>query len=189
MDINSSDKERYELLKEKIIKITSWDSSKEMTVVDKNKSFATLLNHYVRDELSVVGMKLTMDDCPVSAVFNNRSLRESIKRTQNLTALSKLFTVLKDVAEAAVEIEVEPYRHQENPKATIVKQVRQYISAFCDENTIYPVKISVEERIQAKDTMAYMVISVGEIKKRHCPIRGLRTFPKRTRLTELPLLI
>lgn len=172
MNISSSDEERCAELKQKSLKIIPWDTTKEMSITDGSKSYSRAVKDFA-ESLNLTSQALCMEDVNYPVNFTKNSIKESIKQTHDLTSLSKLFTVLADVAKNAVQIEIEPYRHADHPKAQIVVQDRQYLSAFCDLTYVYPVKITVEERRNVKDTNAYVTISVDKIKKEAIPLTGI----------------
>ncbi len=164
IDINSSDEERTSILKNKTLKIVEWDKSKELKITNSKESIAKALKRFI-EELDIKNKYILFDEFDFDIKFTQTTLKESIgqmtKRNANLVNLAKLLTVVDDVCLNALKIEVEKYRHN-NYKRIYVKQVSHLISAFCDKDSVYPVKITIEE-LDNKTNQFYLIISVGEI--------------------------
>lgn len=54
--------------------------------------------------------------------------------------------------------------------------MHQYMSGFCDNEKIYPVKLTVEERIEEKKTHVHVVITVGKIEREALPNARVQPF-------------
>lgn len=169
MNINSTEEERYEELKDRVLSVHQWDDSKALQMTDPKESIAHAVRRYAR-ELEIVGTKVHMEGIEEDVVINASTIKESIssmvKQHADLINLSKLFTVIKQVSESAILIDVEPFRHGNKPqKAKEILADYQYIGSFCDQNNIYPVKITAEQRKTKSDTNVHMTITVEAIKK------------------------
>ena len=162
--IDSSDKERTEILSHKELKIVSWNQDKELVITDPNESTAKALRRYSVEQ-GLRDKDIHFSEFPRTIKFTRSTLRESIaqmsKRGANLVNLGKLMSVLEPVCENAIKIEVEAYRHLSR-KGQDVKQVHQLLSAFHDGEKAYPVKVTIHEKEKQPDQF-YMVITVGEI--------------------------
>lgn len=172
MNINSTEEERYEELKDKIIKIIPW---KETNINLPNTPNAT--RGFVKD-LGLTDKSIKMQGFDFDVIFNKNSVNESINRNKGrYEELNKLFTVIDDVCGNAICLQIEKYNHPEREKAKEIKQMHQFVSAFCDDKKIYPVKITVEER-NIKDTAyLYMIITVRSIDKKEVP--DIRVHPSK----------
>lgn len=163
--INSTDKERAEILSKKELTIVAWNQSKKLIITDPNESTAKSLKRY-SNELGLRDKYIRFSEFPTPIKFTQSTLKESIrqmsKRGANLTNLGKVMSVLEPVCKNAVKIEVEPYRHVNKRQYDEIKQCHQLLSAFHDGSKAYPVKITINEKEGKKDQF-YMVVSVGEI--------------------------
>lgn len=173
MNIESTENEKYEEIKDKYINIVSWDKTKEMGLYDPKQSISSRFLEYARNNLKLFDHKIKMQNLDHTVKFNKRSLNDSIanmcRQKSDLKNLAKLFTVLDAVSGNAVLIDVESYNHPDRNEAKLVDCMYQYLSGFCDEDYIYPVKITVEERKQISDSYLHMVVTVGLIKKEALP--------------------
>ncbi|MBE5898276.1 MAG: hypothetical protein E7279_01585 [Lachnospiraceae bacterium] len=165
IDINSSDEERTNILKNKTLKIVEWDKSKEMQLYNANESIARALKRYIK-ELNIRDKYICFNEFESDVKFTQATLKESIsqmtKKHANLTHLGKLLSVIDEVCENAIKIDVEKYRHNFSTRID-VRQVVHLLSGFYDEDNIYPVKITIYER-KVKENQFYLIITVGEIK-------------------------
>lgn len=164
--INSTDEERTRILEKRTLTVVPWDKSKEMKLLDPDISIRRAIVQHARS-MDLMGAYLKLEGMEIIPVFSTKSLNESIHRTMqkkgDIQDLAKLFTVLKKVAENAVLLEAERYRHEQRNASKYVDEMRQYISAFHDETILYPVKITVEQRKIEDRARVYMVVTVGKI--------------------------
>lgn len=164
--IDSTDEERTAILSEKMLTIVPWDEANEM-VKGQDESIAQSLNRYSQ-ELHLKNKEVLFGDFEGPVKFTYTTLKESIyqmtRRHSDLTNLGKLLSVLEPVCANAIKIQIEPYRHKSR-KGLEVKQVHQLLSAFCDDREIYPVKITIHEKLKQYNQF-YMVITVSEISLR-----------------------
>ena len=165
IDINSTDEERTNILKDKMITIVAWDKSKEMIITNPKESLWQSLKKYARDN-EIINKEIKFENFSFPLKFSMNTLKESVnqmtKRNANLMNFGKLLTVIDLVCENCIKIDVEEYRH-ENIQRIFVKQVNQYLSAFYDNEKLYPVKITIKE-MKNNANQLYLIISVGEIK-------------------------
>ena len=172
MNINSTEDERYEEIKDKEIKIVKWDESKEIKVFNPNISISKSLYNQA-NELGLIQQHYKIEGIDHPIKFNNKSLKESIssmcRQKSDLMSLSKLLTVLDEVLNNAIQIQIEEYRHSSRQISKDINCVHQYISGFYDNSMIYPVKVSVFERKHQEDSSIHVVVTVGEIKKEALP--------------------
>jgi hypothetical protein len=162
----SSETERYLELKDRILTVVPWDRTKEITIRELNKTISQSLLSYAK-ELELVGSSFHMEKIAEPLLFNKRVVGESIaamcRQRADLLNLAKLFTVLPEVLSNAILLEVEEFRHSNLNKAKLIAGVYQYISAFCDEEVLYPVKITVEQYRKVQKSKIHVVITVGRI--------------------------
>ena len=80
---------------------------------------------------------MKFQDFPEKVSFTRATLHESIrqmtKRHGDLTNFGRLLSVVGDVCQNAVKIEVEEYRHASPKTGNGIKQMHQYMSAFHDK--------------------------------------------------------
>lgn len=163
--INFTDEERTNILKKKSLRVVPWNKDKEMEITDSEESIAKALRRYSLEQ-GLIDKMITFNEFDEPIKFTKASLRESIaqmrKQGSNLVNLGKMLSVLELICLNAVKIEVEKYRHVWK-KGQKVKQTHQLLGAFCDEANIYPVKITIHEKIN-KTNQFYMVITVGKVR-------------------------
>jgi hypothetical protein len=164
--ISSGETERYLELKDRILKVVPWDREKEITIREPDKTISQSLLSYSK-ELGLVGSYFHMEAIEEPLLFNKRGVGESIaamcRQRADLLNLAKLFTVLPEVLSNAILLEVEEFRHSNLNKAKQIDGVYQYVSAFCDEEVLYPVKITVERYKKVQRSKVHVVITVGRI--------------------------
>lgn len=174
MNINSTEEERYNELKDRELTIIPWNSNIEINIQDSKETTGKAYRRFAK-ELGIDNYDFYIEgiDCPVH--FSNKAIKESIHQMElqksYLENLPKLFTVINDVVKNAIMLNVEEYYHPDRKQAKNIECACQYISAFCDENKIYPVHISVM-KYTAKyenNTNMYLVITVGKITKKEVP--------------------
>lgn len=86
------------------------------------------------------------------------------KQHADLYNLSKLFTCFHNVLENGILIDVEEYRHKsQDQRAKEIVGEYQYISAFHDEDKIYPVKITAERRRSFAETNVHVTVTIGDL--------------------------
>lgn len=164
--INSTDEERTRILEKRTLTVVPWDKEKEMRLLDPDISIRRAIIQHARS-MDLMGAYLKLEGMETMPVFSGKTVDESLYRTVqrkgSILDLAKLFTVLEEVAENAVLIEVEEYRHIQRNNAKSIGEMCQYVSAFYDESLLYPVKFTVEQRKMKDRAKVYMVITVGKI--------------------------
>ena len=164
IDINSTDEERTNILKGKMITIVAWDKSKEMIITNSKESLWQSLKKYARDN-EIINKEIKFENFSFPLKFSMNTLKESVnqmtKNHSNLINLGKLLTVLDSICNNALIIDVEKYRHSLYKRIDI-KSVYQLFSAFYDEDYIYPVKITVFTK-ENNTNQFYLTLTVGTI--------------------------
>lgn len=164
--IDSTDKERTEILLEKNLTVVQWDRRHAFHRADLQESITHALGRYM-DERGLRGKTMHFKDFPEGILFTRNTLHESIhqmtKRHSDLANLGRVLSVIDDVCGNAEKIEVEAYRYSQPKTGAGFKQMHQYISAFYDWDYIYPVKITIREAEGRQANRFYMVITVGMI--------------------------
>lgn len=164
--INSTDEERTRILEKRTLTVVPWDKEKEMKLLNPDISIRKAVIQHARS-MDLMGAYLKLEGMETMPVFSGKTVDESLYRTVqkrgSILDLAKLFTVLEKVAENAVLIEVEEYRHTKRNTARRIGEMRQYVSAFHDGAMLYPVKITVEQRRTKDAARIYMIITVGKI--------------------------
>ena len=154
MNINSTEEERYNEIKDRILEIVSWNPENEIKYSDGNESFAHALRRHAK-ELDLFGVMVQMDGLKETAVFTRKTLGESInltlKRMGDLKYLDKLLTNLVPVLKNAILIEKETFRHKNMNKAKNIEYVAQFAGAFHDGVYVYPTKIAATKIIEGAD--------------------------------------
>lgn len=172
MDINSTDDEKYEEIKDREITIVKWDESKEINIFDPTMSISKSLYNQAQS-LGLIQKYFNIEGLSTQVKFNKKSLNESIasmcRQQSDLMSLSKLLTVLDKVLINAIQVDIEKYNHIDRRIAKDIFQVRQYISGFCDDIFVYPVKASIFEKNKTEDSNIHVIITVGKIKKEALP--------------------
>lgn len=169
MNINSTEEERYEEIKDKELKVVAWDKSKEneIAITDSSMSVAKKVKEYYNKNYINCEV-FSLDQFPATLQLTNKCLKESLHIMDKIHAESslmlKLMTVIKPVFDNAVLVEIEKYRHLEKTKANQIECSYQYLSAFYDTEKIYPVKITAELNKNMYNSSIHMVITVGQIK-------------------------
>lgn len=169
MNINSTEEERYEEIKDKELKVVAWDKSKEneIAITDSSMSVAKKVKEYYNKNYINCEV-FSLDQFPATLQLTNKCLKESLHIMDKIHAESslmlKLMTVIKPVFDNAVLVEIEKYRHLEKAKANQIECSYQYLSAFYDTEKIYPVKITAELNKNMYNSSIHMVITVGQIK-------------------------
>lgn len=172
-------------MKEKTLKVVKWDMSKEISLsTPKQKVSRSLMEH--AESLGIVGAPFLIEGISECVYFTKKSINESIantvKKRGNLGDLAKLFTVLDKIITNAILLEKEEYRHKSRTQAKHIDAMYQYVSAFCDDYWLYPVKITVEKRKDAGQNRFYIVLSVGKIilsdvkEKETIPVAGVHSY-------------
>jgi hypothetical protein len=179
IDISSSELERYSELKNRILTVISWDKEKEISIKPDITISQSLLSY--AKELGLVGSYFYMEAIEEPLLFNKRVVGESIaamcRQRADLLNLAKLFTVLDEVLSNAILLEVEEFRHVNLNKARQISGVYQYVSAFCDEEVLYPVKITVERYKKVQNSKVHVVITVGRIFLRDLEMKKEEALP------------
>lgn len=176
MDINSTDDEKYEEIKDREITIVKWDESKEedITITNTDMTVSSKAKEYMLKE-DISHKNLYFENLSIPVHLTNKTLKESMhimnKMHQNSMTMLKLLTVIEKVADNAILIDIEKYRHSNNNKTKLVDCNYQYLSAFYEDKNIYPVKITIEKHNNVKNSNMHMIITIGQIKKEDLSLR------------------
>lgn len=167
MNIHSTEDERYEELKDRVLSVYEWDDSKSLKLTDPGESVSKALKRQAK-ELGLIGTFVNLEGIYENVQINMPTIKESIasmtKQHADLYNLSKLFTCFHDVLENSILIDIEEYRHKsQDQRAKEIVGEYQYISAFCDEDKIYPVKITAERRKSFTDTNVHVTVTIGDL--------------------------
>lgn len=172
MDINSTDEERYNELKDRTLDLLKWNYQEERNIepINSNETTRQVIYRYY-DNKNISKLALNFEGFNNKLYLSRRSIKETLRVMDGLRLnsnnLNKLLTVLDKVVDNAVLIDIEPYRHQSRKKSEQIECEMQYMSVFSDERTIYPVKFAIERHIpkEINNSNIYCVITVGEIPK------------------------
>lgn len=166
MNIKSTEEERYEELKNKMLTIIPWNEEKPFIISNPQRSVAKCIADYAKQQ-GLIEQKYYFPDITLEAKFTRLSVNESIasmcRQRANLLDLAKLFSVFDEVVGNAIRIEDEEYRHLDRSVAKRIVCMHQYISGFCDRELVYPVKITIEEQYAQKNSSIYMIVTIGKI--------------------------
>lgn len=171
-----SDAERYEILKNKNITISSKTDSEKLNSVmkqfditesdldlskygDKKRLFKKL-----GEEFGVF-RQYNNPDTKLTFSFSKGGMSESVsKQRKGYMHLAKLLTCIDGVIENAVGIEAHNRNDEGYKVDTSLKNVYALASAFVDGENIIPVKLEVKEFSDKKNTL-YVAIALESIKK------------------------
>lgn len=169
MDINSTEEERYNKLKDKIISIISYKENFEFLNEIPDNKVIEKLKDFVTNDICIIGKRIMLDG-NVNARINQTTLKKSIYETcENRGYLRDLFIVFSSIYEISnnsILIKCEEYRYPWDNKAESVVCDKTYIAAFQDTNFIYPVKIVVEERKEKDKTDIHLTVTTKRIRKK-----------------------
>jgi hypothetical protein len=169
IDINSTEEERYNELKNKAISIPTYskpkseidiDRLKSMELKEAEKSIKTLAR-----ELGILKDDYTNKNIEVEFAFSSSSLNESWNKQggevtpQRSTKFAEMLSCLPSVIESAELIEVHKDRYEgmkrEDPD---LKQVFVLMSGFNDEVGINPVKLEIKDFEKKVDKLHVSVV-------------------------------
>lgn len=77
MNINSTEDERYEELKDRTLTIVPWDETKPFTITDPSKSLNRCIVDFVKS-LGLLNKRVLIPNINYPVKFNKNSLNESI---------------------------------------------------------------------------------------------------------------
>ncbi len=167
--IDSTEQERYEILKNKVLKnipiitkqsdlIQSWEDIDKIVGKEKSsliKKIATEFN---------VFKEYNNIEFDVSFNFSRRNYEESYgKQKHNFTDFAKMFTVFDEVVNNAIGVEVHNKNKEGYKVDPTLKNVYVLVSAFQDGECIIPVKLEIKEFNDKQNTL-YVAISLNKIK-------------------------
>ncbi len=151
--IGMDDKARYEILKNKRLKVANYDAAKAVVVPEDlallktryKKEAAPILRRLAAD-FGVIGTYKN-EDIDLEFDFSNTKLGESInKQKKAYQEFGKMLSVFKEVVENAVGIETHPDKYKGTPREDPqLKQTYVLVSAFREGKNIYPVRLTVKE--------------------------------------------
>lgn len=167
INIKSTDDERYQELKDRMLTIVLWDESKAMKLTDPNESIAKALKRHAK-ELNLIGEVVKLEGIKEEVHITMPTIKESIatmtKQHADLNNLSKLFTNFIEILENSILIDVEEYRHKSRTqKNKEVLGEYQYVGAFCDNGLIYPVKVTAEQRKVKTESNVHVTVTIGTL--------------------------
>lgn len=167
-----TEEERAKVLSERVltvVQIQNYDDS-ILNTTDPNKKIGTVVREYAR-EIGFVGKNIVLegiDSCIVKT--SSDTVNKSINAEMNLEKhgkhdfipLTKLFHVIEDVSKNAILIQSENNRHI-NAKSQNLRNIKHYVSGFCDEKSFYPVKIVARTYENSKNISVHVTITVDKI--------------------------
>lgn len=177
ISIVSTEIERAEILKIKTLTIVPSIPELELEYDEEDSIRDTIVDFAYR--LNLIGKEIHLPDYPIPIKISEQTITESLHIMKNeharLFDLPLLLPILQEVSQNAIKMQVEPYRHN-NGKWSHINGIHQYMSAFYnpENNMLYPVKITVQERVKSEEDSIYMTITVGhfnleQIKKKDLP--------------------
>lgn len=169
--INMTDSERYEILKNRVIKnipivrtvdgmksISSWDDINKIIGKEKNS-----LIRKIAEEFSVF-KEYSNKDIDLDFHFSKNNYRESYnKQKNNYEDYAKMFSVFNSVVENAVGIEVHNRNNEGYKIDPTLKAIYVLVSAFQDGDNTIPVKLEIKE-FTDKSNCLYVAVSLDKIK-------------------------
>lgn len=181
--LDMSDKDRYEVLKNKIVNIRArTDTSKLSEYQSKNgvslEPFPKLgaaqrrkLFRKIAEEFNVF-KEYSNKDIELSFSYSAGNLRESLeKQKRNYSNFAKLLSCFEETVDSAIGIEVHNRNaHGYKPDPTL-NNVYVLVSAFEDGSSIVPVKLEVKEFSDKPNTL-YVAIALESIKKDEVVAQG-----------------
>lgn len=161
-----NDEERTKVLNERVLSVPKWDEMKNPIFIDDPKrTLNAIFKNQVR-ELGLLGTKFTLEGLDQPAIFSAVTLKESIsithKRRGSFFDLAKLFTIADEVIPNAILVESQANRHVMDKYSKLVG-VKHYLSAFHDDNILYPVKISASSWENSKTSTIKLTVTIDEI--------------------------
>ena len=183
MMMQSTEEERYIALTNRKLTVCMWDSTKEIHFFHPEETIAQALVRHA-NELQIVGSVVSFESLEEPVKITIDTIKDSMaamkKQHANLLNLSKLFTIIHQVTQHAVLLEVNSCRQMYNKSKNknMTENIYRYISAFYDQTYLYPVIISAKECSKQQDDNAHMVVNVGEI-----PLTVLNVIQKESALS------
>jgi hypothetical protein len=172
--LDSTEEERFQELKDEELTVVPWNPSIQIHMTSAEESTSSAYLRFAK-ELGINQMNFVLGGIEHPVHFSNKAIRESIHQMElqkaYLENLPKLFTVIQDVVQNSILLKVEEYTHKDRRQFHKIDGAYQYISAFCDEENIYPVHISAmkyKEQYRGSTNM-YLVITVGVTSKKEVP--------------------
>ncbi len=173
ISIGMSEKERYEILKDKKILLADVNTEDYEKVINNypdllnkrlKKSQATKLLKKVGEEFEVYG-NYKNEDIELDFEFGKNNLDESVtKQKSNYDSFTKMLSCFSDVINNAVGIEAHNRNNEGYKEDVTLKQMYVLCSAFLDGDTIIPVKMEIKEFID-KPNRLYVAVALEGIKK------------------------
>lgn len=167
--LNMSEQERYEILKNRVVKVAGVDydkvsSDNNLSVKNLKKTDAKKLIKTIAKEFNVFG-SYDNTDIELSFEFGSNNLDESInKQNYNYDLFVQMLSCFTDVISNAVGIEVHNRNSEGYKIDRTLKQVYVLCSAFANDDYIVPVKLSVKEFVD-KPNRLYVAVALEGIKK------------------------
>lgn len=163
-----SDKQRYKLLRKKVITLAECHPEKLTDInVDLHeletttKKIAKPLIRKVANEFGIIG-EFCNQDIELSFNVSQHTFRESINKQEGtFTNYGKMMTCFEEIIENAVGVEVHGDRYGQDPT---LKRVYTLMSGFKDEKIVVPVKLEVKE-LENKANKLYLAVALEPIQK------------------------
>lgn len=177
----STEQERYEILKNKTLKLDARVKYERIQTVQQNIPLLRNIDSKMKisqrkkiikelGEILDIYKSYENKDTGLSFYFSRENLKESLdKQTHSYKTYTKLLSCLDDVIKNAVCIE-QHYREKHNPDPSL-KKMYVFVSAFSDGDDVIPVKLEVKE-FSDKNNALYVIITLGSIKKDEVIMEG-----------------
>ena len=167
-----SDDERYEVLKDKVLKIPRYDAVKAGKFDVRNLENIGVKNakpiiRKIAEQFGITGKTYKNQDMELEFDYSKGSLDESIqKQKRNYGDFAKMLSVFNEVVDNAIGIEVHNDRYKGTERED-VHNINNYVlvSAFSDNEGIIPVRMLVKEFDNKSNTLR-MVVSLNKIEDR-----------------------
>ena len=165
-----SDERRYEILKDKSIRVYSYDKNKYEAARPRIKDINVIRFNDAKNIVRILANEFGAirvyenDDVELEFEFTNNGLAESLhKQKRNLDDYVKFLTIAEHVIENAKGLECHTDRYSGTPRADITNAGDFIlIGAFEDEDGIVPVKLLVKQ-FTDKPNKLYVAITVNKI--------------------------
>lgn len=162
-----TDDERYELLKDRTLKVPEYDAQKlkshiEPGSIEKlSRSDAAKLLRTLGEEFNVF-RRYANQNIDVEFSFSKNNLNESVhKQKGGFENFAKMMTVFGDVVNNAIGIEAHNERYA-NPSSQL-NQMYVLVSAFRTQEGVVPVLMEVKEFKDETGNVLYLTVSMHEI--------------------------
>ena len=167
-----SDEDRYEVLKDKVLKIPRYDAVKAEKFDVSNLENMGVKNarpiiRKIAEQFGITGKTYKNQDMELEFDYSKGSLDESIqKQKRNYGDFAKMLSVFNEVVDNAIGIEVHNDRYKGTERED-VHNINNYVlvSAFSDNEGIIPVRMLVKEFDNKSNTLR-MVVSLNKIEDR-----------------------